>query len=126
MLTRTRDEWMQIFSGTDSCVTPVISMDEVCEQAWVKDRDMIYTLPNFRDSGSELKIVGQPIKLSETPAEVKAEFPGLGEHGEEILAMIGYSKRKWKHFGDKESLVSHQVKMRLGFYAIDSNKFHTS
>ncbi|HPT70356.1 MAG TPA: CoA transferase, partial [Syntrophomonas sp.] len=50
MLTRTRDEWMQIFSGTDSCVTPVISMDEVCEQSWVNDRDMIYTLPNFRES----------------------------------------------------------------------------
>ncbi|MBP1761077.1 MAG: L-carnitine dehydratase/bile acid-inducible protein [Firmicutes bacterium] len=98
MLTRTRDEWMQIFSGTDSCVTPVISMDEVCEQAWVKDRDMIYTLPNFRESGMDLKIVGQPIKLSETPAEVKTEFPGLGEHGEEILASIGYSQEQIEAF----------------------------
>ncbi len=50
MLTRDRDEWMQIFSGTDCCVTPVISMDEVCEQAWVKEREMIYTLPDFRKS----------------------------------------------------------------------------
>jgi crotonobetainyl-CoA:carnitine CoA-transferase CaiB-like acyl-CoA transferase len=92
MLTRTRDEWMQIFSGTDSCVTPVISMDEVCEQAWVKERDMIFTLPDFRDSGMELKVVGQPIKLSETPAEVKTVFPGLGEHSEEILSLLGYSQ----------------------------------
>ena len=92
MLTRTRDEWMQMFAGIDSCVTPVISMDEVCEQPWVKERDMIFTLPNFRDSGSELKIVGQPIKLSETPAEVKAEFARLGEHSEEILSLLGYTK----------------------------------
>jgi crotonobetainyl-CoA:carnitine CoA-transferase CaiB-like acyl-CoA transferase len=98
MLTRTRDEWMQIFSGTDSCVTPVISMDEVCEQSWVKDRDMIHTLPNFRESGMELKIVGQPIKLSETPAEVRAEFARLGEHSEEILASLGYSREEIKAF----------------------------
>lgn len=98
MMTRTREEWMQIFSGTNCCVTPVISMDEVCEEAWVKEREMIYTLSDFRDSGMELKIVGQPIKLSETPAQIKTEFPRLGEHSEEILSMLGYSKEEVEAF----------------------------
>ena len=26
--TRTRDEWMKVFDGTDACVAPVLSMDE--------------------------------------------------------------------------------------------------
>ncbi len=39
-------------------------------------------------------MVGQPIKLSATPAQVKAEFPRLGEHSEEILAWLGYAQEE--------------------------------
>ncbi|CAB3399727.1 unnamed protein product [Caenorhabditis bovis] len=37
-LTRTRDEWWQIFEGKDCCVTPVLNMDEVGEFGLHKDR----------------------------------------------------------------------------------------
>ena len=91
MLTRTRDEWLQEFVGLDICLTPVMALNEVCEQPWVKERDMVFSIPNFRESGKELRVTGQPIKLSETPAEVKLVFPRLGEHGNEILSILGYT-----------------------------------
>jgi crotonobetainyl-CoA:carnitine CoA-transferase CaiB-like acyl-CoA transferase len=41
-----------------------------------------------------MKIVGSPIRLSETPGEVYAPAPLLGQHSEEILEkLLGYSKQ---------------------------------
>lgn len=92
MLTRTRDEWVAEFADLDICFTPVLSLDEVCEHPQIQARDMLFTLADFRNSGKELKLTGQPIRLSETPAELKLTFPGLGEHSDEVLAGIGYTR----------------------------------
>ena len=40
----------------------------------------------------KVKIPGSPVKLSETPAEVKIPAPVLGQHSEEILQMLGYTQ----------------------------------
>jgi crotonobetainyl-CoA:carnitine CoA-transferase CaiB-like acyl-CoA transferase len=69
-----------------------MALNEVCEQPWVKERDMVFSIPNFRESGKELRVTGQPIKLSETPAEVKLVFPRLGQHGDDILSILGYTQ----------------------------------
>jgi len=37
-----------------------------------------------------IKEIGSPIKLSETPAELRMPPPGLGEHTRKILASLGY------------------------------------
>ncbi len=38
-----------------------------------------------------LPVVGAPWRFSETPAEVAAAAPELGQHSEEILQELGYS-----------------------------------
>jgi crotonobetainyl-CoA:carnitine CoA-transferase CaiB-like acyl-CoA transferase len=37
-----------------------------------------------------VKVVGIPVKLSETPGEIGPAAPTLGEHTEEILHWLGY------------------------------------
>ncbi|MCR1832968.1 CoA transferase [Oceanobacillus caeni] len=84
------DEWMGIFSEVDSCVAPVLSFDEMIENPQVKAREMIKNV-NHSELGS-IKQVGIPIKLSETPGEIKNLAPKLGEHTKEILEEIGVIK----------------------------------
>ena len=42
-----RDHWVELFSGTDGCVTPVLNMDEVQEHEHIKSRDSFINLEGF-------------------------------------------------------------------------------
>jgi alpha-methylacyl-CoA racemase len=43
-VTRTRDEWAEIFAGTDACVTPVLAFDEVASHPHLAARETIITV----------------------------------------------------------------------------------
>lgn len=75
---KTLEEWMDIFAGTDACVSPVLTLEEMVENPHVKERGMIQEL----EAG---KYVANPIKLSETPAAIRTPAPQLGEHTEEFF-----------------------------------------
>jgi crotonobetainyl-CoA:carnitine CoA-transferase CaiB-like acyl-CoA transferase len=38
----------------------------------------------------KIKVLNNPIKLSETPAVIKCRAPELGEHTAELMARLGY------------------------------------
>lgn len=88
---KTRDEWVEFFASSDICFTPVLTLEEMCEQPQVVAREMILKLRNVRNSGKDVALTGVPVKLSETPGKAVLTFPKLGEHNEEILAAIGFS-----------------------------------
>lgn len=104
MLTKTRDEWVEFFSNSDICLTPVLTLDEMVQHPQVLARNMIHTLPNFLGSGKDLVCTGIPIKLSETPGETKMVFAKTGEHTDEVLAGIGYSASQIEQL-HKDSIV---------------------
>jgi crotonobetainyl-CoA:carnitine CoA-transferase CaiB-like acyl-CoA transferase len=39
----------------------------------------------------DIRVVGQPIVMSRTPANVRVSVPEVGEHNEELLSEFGYS-----------------------------------
>ncbi|HEX7065862.1 MAG TPA: CoA transferase, partial [Bacillales bacterium] len=84
---RTLTEWLERFSGKETCVTPVNSLEEMANDPQVLARDMIQSINGFRQ-------IGQPIKLSETPGEIQSRAPLLGEHTNEILEKIGLSAQE--------------------------------
>ena len=49
-------------------------------------------MKNINRPRGKVKQVGISIKLSETPGEIKRLAPILGEHTEEELSRLGYSK----------------------------------
>ena len=42
-----RDHWVEVFSGTDGCVTPVLNMDEAQKHEHIKSRDSFINIEGF-------------------------------------------------------------------------------
>lgn len=89
MKTKTLAEWMDIFRDKDTCVAPVLNLEEAVQNPQVKHRQMVMEVQH--PSLGMIRQVGFPIKLSETPAQYRHSAPKLGEHNEEILTQLGYS-----------------------------------
>jgi crotonobetainyl-CoA:carnitine CoA-transferase CaiB-like acyl-CoA transferase len=92
MLTKTREEWFEISKQTDICISPVYELNEIIDDPQVQAREMIV---DFKDERfGNIKYIGMPFKLSETPGSIRTRAPGHGEHTEEILRSLNYSKQE--------------------------------
>ena len=63
-------------------------MDEVFADPQVRHLKMSAKVTHPKRG--EFTLVGQPIKLSRTPAEIHMAAPDLGEHTDEVLAEFGH------------------------------------
>ncbi len=87
-MTKTKFEVMEILNPLNVPCGPILSMKELAEE------------PSLRDTGTIVEVdhpvrgkyltVGNPIKLSDSPADVDRS-PLLGEHTDEILKELGMS-----------------------------------
>ncbi|PCE22929.1 formyl-CoA transferase [Paraburkholderia acidicola] len=87
-MTKTKFEAMDILNRYDIPCGPILSMKEIAED------------PSLRKTGTIVEVdhpvrgkyltVGNPIKLSDSPTDVKRS-PLLGEHTDEVMAELGYS-----------------------------------
>jgi len=91
MLARARDEWVEFFSGSDICFTPVLDLYEVSEHDQVRAREMMIKMSDFMGSGKDVFVTGNPVKLSDTPCSIELEFPLTGDDTENVLSEAGYS-----------------------------------
>jgi formyl-CoA transferase len=87
-MTKTKFEAMDLLNAYDIPCGPILSMQELADE------------PSLRKTGTVVEVdhptrgkylsVGNPIKMSDSPTEVKRS-PLLGEHTDEVLAEVGYS-----------------------------------
>ena len=82
--TKTRDEWMKIFEGTDACVAPVLELDEVNAHSHNRLRNV------FLEVGGVMQPAPAP-RLSRTPGEAGPLAGPEGTNAQEVLKEIGYS-----------------------------------
>jgi formyl-CoA transferase len=94
--TKTKFEVMDILNPANVPCGPILSMKEIAEE------------PSLRATGTVVEVdhptrgryltVGNPIKLSDSPADVRPS-PLLGEHNEEILRdVLGLSAEEAEHY----------------------------
>ena len=89
MRTRKRDEWIASLADAGVPCGAVRSVPEALSDPQVSARRMIESVEHAV-LGS-MKVLGTPIKLSDTSASVRSAPPTLGQHTEKVLAELGLS-----------------------------------
>ena len=90
-MTKTKFEAMDLLNAHDVPCGPILSMKEIAEEPSLRDTGTIVEVDHPK-RGKYLS-VGNPIKLSDSPSDVKRS-PLLGEHTDEVLAELGYSRQQ--------------------------------
>lgn len=106
--TKTRAEWGQIFDGTDACVTPVLSPDEVVSHPHNRARGSF-----LKDAQGEISPRPAPV-LSRSPAEPSlSRDPFIGEHTRSVLQEYGFEKDQIEEFLSTGIIECKEAKARL-------------
>lgn len=87
------DEWMELLVEADIPCSPVYTVDKSLSDPQVLAREMMVSV-KLKD-GSEAKMIGNPIKMSETPCKIYEPPMDVGENTDEILSKIlGYNREE--------------------------------
>src|SRR5690606_5312732 len=62
---------------------PILNFEEALAHAQTRENGLITTVPV--DGQEDMRLVGNPLKLSRTPATVRRGPPALGVHRHEVL-----------------------------------------
>jgi formyl-CoA transferase len=85
--TRPRAHWLTLLEEAGIPCGPILDYEEVFADPHVRQRGMVQEIDH--PEAGRIRVVGPPVKLSETPASVRRPSPRLGEHTAEILREIG-------------------------------------
>ncbi len=84
---KTRDEWVAAFEGSDACFAPVLTFSEARENAHNQARG------TFVDLGG-ISQPGPAPRFSRTPGAIRGAPPERGQHGRAALAEWGFSAQQ--------------------------------
>jgi CoA:oxalate CoA-transferase len=104
---KTRTEWLELLGKAGLPHSPANNIKEICEDPHIAYRKMLVDID--QPQVGKMRIVGSPLRLSETPGEVYAPAPLLGQHSEEILeTILGYKKEEIETL-KKENIINRSV-----------------
>ena len=83
-LTRAYEDWEALLLANGVPVGAINTIAEVVGHPQVKARNALVEMDHPR--AGKVRMVGVPVRLSETPGAVRTPAPLLGEHTEEVLA----------------------------------------
>lgn len=89
-LTKARDEWIEQLMYEDTCVSPVLALDEVMRDRHHRERGAILAGSDIGDGFVDQ--VGMIFKFSKTPGSIRRQAPKTGADTSAILGEIGYAE----------------------------------
>ncbi len=91
-------EWIEYLNKQGVPCGPIYNLAQTFEDPQVKHQEMVVEV---EQPTGKVKALGFPVKFSDTPAGIRRPAPQLGQHNEEILAELGYSREKIKELKAK-------------------------
>ena len=82
-LTRTYEEWAAVLLPNGIPFGAINGIAEIVDHPQVAARNALVEVDHPR--AGKVRIVGAPVRLSDTPGSVRTPSPSLGEHTEEVL-----------------------------------------
>jgi crotonobetainyl-CoA:carnitine CoA-transferase CaiB-like acyl-CoA transferase len=98
---KTTAEWMELMEPEGLFAAPVKSFAEAFSDDQVSQQGMIATIDS---PVGELKLPAPPYRLSRTPASVRTAPPRHGEHTDEVLESVGFSRDEIDRLREKEAI----------------------
>ncbi len=86
--TESTQYWVETLNAAGVPCGPVNTVEQVFQDPQVLAQEMVMEVEH--PGHGLVRMLGFPMKLSETPCQVRRPAPGLGEHSDEILASVGY------------------------------------
>jgi crotonobetainyl-CoA:carnitine CoA-transferase CaiB-like acyl-CoA transferase len=87
---KTRDEWMEDLKDLDVCIGKVLHLDEAFKDPQVVQRRMVTEFVDPKKG--KIKLLSSPIKMSETPPDIRRAPAVFGENTEEVLKEMGFKE----------------------------------
>jgi crotonobetainyl-CoA:carnitine CoA-transferase CaiB-like acyl-CoA transferase len=96
---KVQKEWLDLLAFEDTCVGPVNDIDEIFLDPQIKSRGLFPEMDH--PAAGKIRQIGFPIKFSDTPGKIYSHAPSLGEHTDDILLNLEYSKDRIDSFREK-------------------------
>jgi crotonobetainyl-CoA:carnitine CoA-transferase CaiB-like acyl-CoA transferase len=89
---RTASEWVAYLNERGVACGPIYNLAQVFSDPQILHEEMLVEKPH--PVLGTVKLIGIPIKLSETPGQIRRVPPVLGEHTDEVLHEAGYTEEQ--------------------------------
>jgi formyl-CoA transferase/CoA:oxalate CoA-transferase len=91
-----RGELLQRMAAVGIPAGPINTVAEILEDPQIHAREMIVKL--MHPEYGPLRVLGIPVKMSDTPGSVESAPPLFGENNRDVLQKLGYSEREVEDF----------------------------
>jgi alpha-methylacyl-CoA racemase len=75
---KTRDEWTEIFAGTDACVTPVLTWGEAAQNAHLQKRSTLIDIDGVAQAAPAPRFSRTPASTPGTPPQGSTSIDDIG------------------------------------------------
>ena len=85
MKKKTTEEWLSKLAELKVPCSPVNDIEQVFNDPHVQHRGMRIEMDHHASGSGKVPLIGNPVKMSETPPQYRLPPPTLGQHTDEVL-----------------------------------------